>query len=147
MATWIDRLTTSRTTNAALLTARFAEARHHVLAENVANVDTPDYAARQLDPTAFQRSLREALSASKAQRRAALELRSNAQFAVDTAGRATVRPGVRPAQNVLFHDGTNARMERLMADVVQNQSDYELATTILRGRFDELLRAIRGRSA
>ncbi len=50
-----------------------------------------------------------------------------------------------PAPNLLFHDGTNARLEELMADTAENSLSYELAMNLLRGRFEGLLRAIRGR--
>jgi flagellar basal-body rod protein FlgB len=54
---WIDGLIDGRTTRAAELTARFAEARHNVLAQNLANIDTPDYHSRNLDPRLFQETL------------------------------------------------------------------------------------------
>ena len=57
---WIERLTTSRVTHALELTARFAEERHKVLAENVANIDTPDYQTKRLDPEVFQNTLKDA---------------------------------------------------------------------------------------
>ena len=34
--------------------ASFAEARHHVLAGNIANVDTPGYRVRDLSPETFR---------------------------------------------------------------------------------------------
>lgn len=142
---WIERLTDSRTTRALELAAQFAERRHALLAENLANVDTPNYQARQLDPVAFQSTLREALTRSEAAGTARLELRGNAQVSTDGTGPLEVQPVVEPAQNVLFHDGTNARLERLLADVTQNSLSYELSTNLLRSRFENLLGAIRGR--
>jgi flagellar basal-body rod protein FlgB len=136
---------TSRTTQALELASRFAEQRHRVLAENMANIDTPNYASQRLDPEAFQTSLRKALTQAEKTRTNRLELRGNAQFATQTDGNVTVRPAREPAPNVLFHDGTNARLEQLLGDVAQNSLSYELATNLLRGRYEGLLRAIRGR--
>lgn len=145
---WIDRVTYSPTTEAVALSAQFCERRHRVLAENLANIDTPDYQTRRLDPKAFQSSLRTALDRSREQRGARrLDLRDNAQFATRPDGTIEVRPGTEPAPNILFHDGTNARLERLLADVSGNAMSYEFSTTVLRGRFETLLRAIRGRLA
>ena len=73
------------------------------------------------------------------------DLRGAAQVGTDSQGRLRTRPAVEPAQNVLFHDGTNARLEGLMTDVMRNSLTYEFATTLLRSRFDGLLTAIRGR--
>ena len=39
----------------------FTQARHGVLAGNIANMDTPGYKTKQLDVAAFQQSLREAI--------------------------------------------------------------------------------------
>jgi flagellar basal-body rod protein FlgB len=60
VASWLDRVVSSRETRALVLTTQFAEARQRVLAENIANIDTPDYHSRRLDPESFQHSLRKA---------------------------------------------------------------------------------------
>ncbi len=144
---WIEKLTSSRTTQALQLAARFAEQRHHVLAENIANIDTPDYHRKQLDPGRFKASLAEALDRSREAGADRLELRGNAQFSTGPGGQVEVRPDVVPPENVLFHDGTNARLEQLVADTNANALSYELAMNLLRKRLDGLLRAIRGRVA
>ncbi len=144
---WIERLTNSRTLHALELTAAFAEQRHHVLAENIANIDTPDYQTRRLDPEAFQAALRQALREAESDRRDRLELRDNAQVSTTADGKLVTRPALRPAENVLFHDGRNASLERLMADVQSNALDYQLATRLLGKRFEGLLAAIRGTMA
>jgi flagellar basal-body rod protein FlgB len=142
---WLDRLMASRTTHALELASRFAEQRHRVLAENLANIDTPNSASRRLDPEAFQTSLHNALGQAEKTRADRLELRGNAQFVTQPDGNVTVRPAREPAPNILFHDGTNTRLEQLLGDVAQNSLSYELATNLLRGRYEGLLRAIRGR--
>lgn len=143
---WIDRLTSSRTTHAVELAAQFAEQRQRVLAENMANIDTPDHYSQRLDPGAFQASLREALARADSTGQEKLELRGNAQFSTDAAGHATVRPATEPAANILFHDGTNARLEQLVTDANENALDYEAATDLLRARLDNLMQAIKGRT-
>lgn len=144
---WIDRILESRTTRTVELAALFAEERHRVLANNIANVQTPDFHRRKLDPHAFQRSLGEALDTARARGSDRLDLRGNAQFSTESSGRIEVRPDVEPPENVLFHDGTNAKLERLMADVAENTSYYDLSMNLLRGRYQSLLRAIRGKTA
>ena len=126
------------------LAVRFAEERHKVLAENVANIDTPDYQSKRLDCAAFEATLREALQQAKTNREKGLELRGEAQVSTGADGRLAVKPVVEPAENILFHDGGNASLERLMTDVQKNALDYNLAVTLLNKRFDGLLTAIRG---
>jgi len=145
---WLDRMTYSPTTNALALSATFSEQRNRVLADNVANLDTPDYLTKQLDPKSFQASLRTALERERTPGSSeSLELRDNAQFATRADGTITVKPAVEPPPNKLFHDGTNSQMEQLLADVADNALTYEFSTTLLRGQFLRLLQAIKGRVA
>ncbi len=143
----VERLIESPTISALELAARFGEQRHQVLAENVANVDTPDFATRQLDPRAFGASLREALDRAERHGRDGLELRGNRQFESIPGGAVRVRPDVAQPDNVLFHDGTNGRLESLLTDVQQNAMSYQMTIELLKGKFNGLLNAIRGRTA
>lgn len=142
---WIERLTTTPTLHALELAAQFAEQRQRVLAENIANIDTPDYHTRRLDPQSFHSALASALEQARAQGSQRLELRDNAQVSTTPQGQLDVRPVEEPAANVLFHDGTNARLEHLVTQMSENALSYELATSLLRSRYSGLLAAIRGR--
>ncbi len=142
---WIDRLLSSRPRHALELTARFAEARHQVLAENVANIDTPDYQTRRLDGREFQQTLRKAIDEARSANKSRLELRGSRQVSTDSAGRLVAQPQTEPAANVLFHDGTNARLEELMTQVSENALTYQFALARLKSSFDGLKTAIRGR--
>lgn len=144
---WVDRLVDCQTTRAAELAAGFAEARQSVLAQNLANIDTPDYHSQTLDPRQFQKSLDAALERSKQADTARLDLRGDAQFSTTPAGQIEVRPAVGPAPNVLFHDGTNARLESLIADTNETALYYEMSMSFLRTDYQDLLTAIRGRVA
>ena len=132
-------------THALELAAQFAEQRQKVLAENLANIDTPNYHSQRLDPAAFQASLRKALEGVEQTGARRLVLRDNAQFSTGPDGQIQARPAREPAPNVLFHDGTNARLEEVLGDVAKNSLSYDLATSLLRGRYEGLMRAIRGR--
>ena len=142
---WIDRVMASPTRHALELTAQFAEQRQKVLAENLANIDTPNYHSQRLDPAAFQASLRQALEQADHGGQKRLTLRDNAQFATGPDGQIAVRPAREPAPNVLFHDGTNARLEELLGDVAKNSLGYEVAMSLLKSQYGLLLEAIRGR--
>ena len=144
---WLDRLLASRTRTALELSARFAEERHRVLAENVANLDTPDYQARSLDARAFGASLKEALERARGGNSQTLELRGNAQFRQAPDGRLAVKPSKDSPANALFHDGTNANLDAIMSDAMSNSLHYNLSVNLLRSRFNGLMTAIRGRQA
>ncbi|GMV96243.1 MAG: hypothetical protein AMXMBFR83_06110 [Phycisphaerae bacterium] len=162
----------------------FTQARQRMLAENVANVDTPGYQAKQLDARAFQLALRQALDAQRSAGRPSAQaglmpfagagsattprgdpgasasggagggradppsfaLKGTDEFRLDSAGRLVVTPSLEPADNVLFHDRTNARIERQMAQMSENAMMHQAVTELLRTRFENLLKAIRGRA-
>jgi flagellar basal-body rod protein FlgB len=124
----------------------FTQARHQILTENVANADTPGYKARQVDAAAFQRSLREALTRQDRTRSPDLELKTGKQFRLDRDGRLAVTPTESPPENILFHDGTNIRIERQMAHLAENAMMHQATTEMLRGKFEGLMKAITGRA-
>lgn len=141
---WIDRLLSSPTTRGLELSARFAEERQRVLADNVANIDTPDYRQQQLDPHAFQKTLGDAMERARSAPASGLELQGNRQVRLDARGSLAAQPEDDPAANALQHDGTNARLESLMTDVQQNALSYTMALNLLRSHYGDLMTAIRG---
>ena len=139
----------SDVTNAGLIPAlekamAFTEARNRVLAENIANVTTPGYQAKQLDVSAFQAALKEA-SRQREANGGEFKLPSSEQFRTDEEGMLAVTPGEEPVENLLFQDGTNARIERQMALLAENTMMNQAVSNLLRARFDGLETAIRGR--
>jgi len=123
----------------------YAEGRHRVLAENIANVDTPSYRAKQLDPKLFQAKLAKAIEKRGERHHGPLTLEATKQFHTDPQGLLKVTPTLRPLENLLFHDGTNASIERQMAALAENTLMHQVAVELLQRRFLELRRAISGR--
>lgn len=123
----------------------FTQARHQMIAENVANWGNPHYKAKQLDVRAFQKALGRALKDRGGNPDAPFVVSSTNQVGTDGQGRLQVTPTEVPAQNILFHDGTNMSIERQMADLAENAMMHEAVTTMLQGRYNGLRKAIRGR--
>lgn len=144
MSVWFDRLLGSPTRQALELSARFTEHRQRVLAENVANIDTPDFHQKSLDPRRFQQSLADAVERANSTPGGKFDLQGDAQIKVDAAGKMNIQPDEEPAPNVLFQDGTNAKLETLMTDVQQNALSYTMALNLLRSDYGSLMTAIRG---
>jgi flagellar basal-body rod protein FlgB len=97
------------------------EARQQVLAENVANADTPNYQARDLAPPQFERELTTAsLSLARtAPGHIAGDSGGNAQFSNDPSGRYDIRPR-----------GNSVTHEDEMMKVASNQMEYEAVTSL-----------------
>ena len=94
--------------------------RQRVLAENVANADTPNYHARDLAPPDFSHEMQAALTLDRTN-----PLHINAQasggsaFAADSSGRYAIRPR-----------GNSVTHEDEMMKVASNQMDYEAVTSL-----------------
>ncbi|MCG8407042.1 MAG: flagellar basal body rod protein FlgB [Phycisphaerales bacterium] len=125
-------------------TLAFTEARNRMLAENIANITTPGYRAKQLDVASFQSALR-AASDKRSERGGSFELGATREFDTNELGHLEVTPSERPVENLLFHDGTNARIELQMSDLAENTMMHQAATELLKGYYDGVGKAIRGR--
>lgn len=125
-------------------TLAYSEARLGMIAENVANVHTPGYRAKQLDAQGFQRALRDALTTKGDDPFKQLDVAVGDEVVTDDDGRLWVRPTDVPVEHSLLHDGTNQSVERQMAMLAETGMTYELATMLLNGSFGDLRKAIRG---
>lgn len=114
----------------------FAQARHTVLAGNIANVNTPGYRLRDLSQPEFQEQLKEALAASH---------KTSEPL---SPGLAMSEPGdplrdVRSSlQNLLYHDNTNIDLEKQVAEMTKNHLLHNFALTVMTDQFQLLQTAI-----
>jgi flagellar basal-body rod protein FlgB len=122
-----NNIIASRTISALEQMAAFTEARQKVIAENVANVDTPGYQHKKVDLAGFQQALAEAMRNGAAD---GLPRASNDQVRYDEFG----------------HDGTNGQIEKDMTDMADNQMLHQVATSLIQHHYRMLETAIRGRT-
>ncbi len=125
--------------------AAFTEDRHRVLLGNIANLDTPGYRPKDVDLPAFREALSEALVRQARTGEASPKVEDGPGWQVGPSGRVEVRPVEVEPQNVLFHDGTNAQAERQMSELAKNAMVHQAALELLRGRYNSMMSAIRGR--
>jgi flagellar basal-body rod protein FlgB len=133
IAMFIERLMNQ--TNAPLVerVLDFAAARHRLIAENMANIDTPGYRQKDLSQAKFFSMLRE---------RAA----QRADSAPGTTSFDDISADVQnPIKSILFHDQNNRSMEELAADQAKNGLLYTMAIEILRKQFSQMEMALRER--
>ena len=123
----------------------FTHARHQLIAENVANMSTPGYKAKHLDLGEFQQSLARALDRRGNDPNKPFTIDGGKQVRMDRGGKFELNPRTEPGDNALFHDATNMSIEREMSDLASNAMLHEMTTTLLKGRFDGLRKAISGR--
>lgn len=112
----------------------FAQARHAVLASNVANIDVPGYQTRDLSPEAFQARLRSAIDARD--NWSLGNPQSTQSLAGDPIG--AVRESLK---GILQHDDSNVSLEEQVAEITKNQLEHNMAVSIMSNQF-QLLAAV-----
>lgn len=142
----MDAVVNSGTTPALDKTLAFLSARIEVIAENIANADTPGYHARQLSGAKFQQALARAVEERDPTPGSPLRIGSSGEFREDANGRLTFQPSVLPQDNILFHDGTHMRIEEQMRDLAETVMMHQVVVEFLRGNFEGANKAIRGRN-
>ena len=94
--------------------------RQRVLAENVANADTPNYHARDLAPPDFSHEMQAALTLDRTNPlHITAQAGGGSAFAADSSGRYQIRPR-----------GNSVTHEDEMMKVASNQMDYETVTSL-----------------
>jgi flagellar basal-body rod protein FlgB len=111
----------------------FAAARHRLIAENMANIDTPGYRQKDLSSAKFFSMLR-ARAAERAQ---------GAPGAIGYDDIATDLEN--PVAGILFHDQNNRSMEQLASEQAKNGLLYTMAIEILRKQYSQMEMALKER--
>lgn len=134
---------------------QFTQARHGVLAGNLANLNTPGYQTRDLSPERFQESLKTAIQSTR-------QARSPGEAVVlgplSEGGSGLVQPeqnvgfgrfdpealaGVRESmKSLVYHDGRDVSLESQVTQISKNQSLHNLALTLLSSQFRQMRAAI-----
>ena len=119
----------------------FTQARHGVLAGNIANLDTPGYKTRDISPDEFQNRLQEAVE-SRREKALSPTYEINARLAGrNTAtgfdGMDKVRES---AKSILYHDNSDVSIEQQVAEISKNHALHNLALNIMTAQF-RLMRA------
>ena len=114
----------------------FSEARHNVLAGNVANADTPGYQVRDLSVDTFQQRLKEAIARQAARREYTMG------DVADSEPGDEMREVRESLKTILFLDGSNVGMEQQVTEVAKNQYLHNLTVSIMNSQFRLLQTAI-----
>lgn len=121
----------------------FAGRRQEIIANNIANIDTPNFRGRDVDPRAFQASLKEAIDERRSRTGGAfgpIQLDRSSQTRM--VGNQMVLTAEAPTAGVLFHDRNHRDLERLMQDMVENATAFRVAGDLMRRNQSLLLGAI-----
>lgn len=117
----------------------FSQARHGVLAGNIANINTPGYRTRDLSVEVFEKRLQSAIADSK---RVGNGGRPISAGDLPTSPEDPMRKVSESMNNLLYHDDTNIDLEQQVAEINKNQYLHGLALQIMTNQMQLLQTAI-----
>jgi flagellar basal-body rod protein FlgB len=125
----------------------FTQARHEVLAGNIANADVPSYQTRDLSVEQFQKMLGDALTSEPSHGVQSLGYEGTANLDVRSAMRRDqkLREVGDSLPSILRHDGNNVGLEEQVREMSKNQMMHSLAISILNSQFRMLQLAVNER--
>jgi len=112
----------------------FSQARHGVLAGNIANLDTPGYKTRDLSPEKFQENLKQAIDARHQPYSAGAMKRTGQMYDFNDVRESLT--------DILHHDGSDVSLEKQIAEISKNQAQHNMAIGIMSTQFRLLESAI-----
>jgi flagellar basal-body rod protein FlgB len=112
---------------------RFTEARQELIADNIANVSTPNYRQKDLSVERFQQALRDRIEQRQFSGPGVVRF-DDIQSEVEN-----------PRAGILFHDGNNRSMEQLMTDNAKNALMHNLVVELLRRQYQTMDMALKER--
>jgi flagellar basal-body rod protein FlgB len=115
-------------------TIHFAQARHNLLAGNIANLDTPGYKTRDLSIDTFQAKLAEAIQTQR-------ERGKSLSLGVMSDERDEMRHVHESMESLLRHDDVNVGMEQQVREMSKNSYLHNLAISVMSSQF-RLLQAM-----
>ncbi len=120
----------------------FSQARHSVLAGNIANLDTPGYRVRDLSPELFQDRLKAAIQAKNTPPVSSLGDPSRASALRGDP----LRDVGKNMKSILRHDDGNVGLDQQVTAVTKNQMQHDMAIALLNSQFRLLQSAITERA-
>lgn len=112
---------------------RFTSKRHELIAENIANIDTPFYQQKDYDLDKFQAQLQQRVADRKGK-------------PVGSVRFSDIQPQAEaPEDRLLFHDGNNRSAEQLMTDLSKNALSHNLYIELFKRQFTSIETALKER--
>ena len=111
----------------------FSGQRQRLIAQNISNIDTPNYQGVDADPMAFQKALGEAIDR---RRESAGGIKGNLDLSraseVKMVGDRMELVPTTSTSGVLFQDRNHRDLEQLMQDMVENATMFRVAGDLMR---------------
>ncbi len=113
---------------------KYSTIKQKAIAQNIANVDTPNYKAKEVLKPSFQSELQFAMRANRTDAR-------HLEFTNSSGARAAV---VTRPNSQYNHNGNSVDIDKEMAELAENQIYYNALIERLNGKFNTLKTVISG---
>jgi len=124
----------------------FTQARHDVLAGNIANLNTPGYQVQDLSVDQFQNLLRKALEDQPADTSPGYTSPGYSTQSLnlhqETSRDEKLHHVKDSLKSILMHDGSDVGLEQQVAELSKNQMMHNLAISVMTSQFRMLQAAI-----
>ena len=130
---------------AAEMLLKFAGQRQKIIAHNIANIDTPNFQTKDVDPRGFQKMLGEAIDDRRKRNGGgfgALNWKESDEIKRVGRGNEFKLIATTSGGGILHHDRNDRDLERMMQDMVENATAYRVAADLLRSQRNQLQNAI-----
>ena len=141
----IDGLTNGGSLPALERVLQFAGRRQELLTNNVANIATPGFRPSDVSVADFQALLGDAIDGRRTRTAEGGPLDMDQSAQIETRGDRMILHPTAIADNLLFHDGNDRSLERLMQGLVENFMAFRTTAELVRSRYEILNVAIRER--
>jgi flagellar basal-body rod protein FlgB len=113
---------------------KYATIKQKVIAQNIANVDTPNYKAKEVLKPSFQSELKVAMQANRTDAR-----HLSFSNSTETRGSVVSRPN-----SQYNHNGNSVDIDKEMSELAENQIYYNALIERINGKFNSLKTVISG---
>lgn len=113
---------------------KYSTIKQKAIAQNIANVDTPNYKAKEVLRPSFQSELKEAMQANRTDSR-------HFEFSRSSSSGAAV---VSRQNSQYNHNGNNVDIDKEMSELAANQIYYNAVVERISGKFNSLRTVISG---
>lgn len=118
---------------------KFTQARHGVLAGNIANIDTPGYKSRDLSVTEFQERLKIAVEQKHASVSSPGHL---SQLKAPKDPEEHWKTLMESTNDFLYHDDHDVHLETQITEISKNHAQHNMALSLMNSQFQTLRTAI-----
>lgn len=126
--------------------ANFSQRRHQVIANNIANIDTPHYKRLDLPVAEFQRSLRDAIDRMEKRPVRILDYRGGSRIRTgEDFGVSADILAAKHGTGMLKHDDNNVSPDKEMVALSENAMFHNALIQLMANEFSLIAGAIRER--